>query len=100
MPSESVQSKLPGLEARIAELHRQIDRLITEHVCDIAEDISGCPTTTVRSLLVSRPQSIIADARRSRLSPRAASNLIPDRSNPKGPAAPAGLFISRKGKIQ
>jgi hypothetical protein len=53
-PSKSVQSKIPGLEARIAELHRELDRLITEHVCDVAEDISGCPTTTVRSMLVSR----------------------------------------------
>jgi hypothetical protein len=57
MPSKSVQAKLAGLEARIVELHRDLDRLVTEHVCDVAEDISGCPTATVRSLLVNRSAS-------------------------------------------
>ena len=44
MLSKSLRAKVGKLEARIDELHRELDRLINERVCDVAETISGVPT--------------------------------------------------------
>ena len=52
--SKSVREKIRKLEPRIEELHRELDKLINERICDVAEGISGVPYEVVQNLLVSR----------------------------------------------
>jgi hypothetical protein len=54
MLSKSVREKIGRLESRITEFHREVDRLINERVCDVAETISGVPTDCLRDILVNR----------------------------------------------
>ena len=54
MPSKSVREKIRKLEPRIQELHRDLDKLINERLCDVAEEMSGVPYDIVRSLLINR----------------------------------------------
>jgi hypothetical protein len=54
MPSKSVQAKIAKLEPRIAELRRDLDKLINERICDVAEEISGVPYELLKRLLINR----------------------------------------------
>jgi hypothetical protein len=54
MPSKSVRSKIDKALPRIDQFQNDLERIVNERVCDVAEEISGVPYETVRDLLESK----------------------------------------------
>jgi hypothetical protein len=52
--SQSVKSKIESVVPRLDELEPDLERIVNERCCDVAETISGVPYQTVRDILESR----------------------------------------------
>jgi hypothetical protein len=54
MPNKRLRAKLAKLLPELEQLHARQDKIITERVCDVAEEISGVPVGVLRDLLGTR----------------------------------------------
>ena len=60
--SKSVKSKIDKALPRIDQLQGDLEKIVNERVCDVAEQISGVPYQTVRDILESRTGSCLCRA--------------------------------------
>jgi hypothetical protein len=54
IPSKELRAKLAKLLPELQQLHARQDKIITERICDVAEEISGVPIGVLRDLLGAR----------------------------------------------
>jgi hypothetical protein len=54
MPRKDLRAKLAKLLPELQHLHARQDEIITERLCDVAEEISGVPVGVLRDLLGAR----------------------------------------------
>jgi hypothetical protein len=54
IPSKELRAKLAKLLPELQQLHARQDEIITERICDVAEEISGVPIGVLRDLLGAR----------------------------------------------